>query len=96
MRLLPVIALLALLINVPFGYWRAGVRKFSWRWIVAVHAPVPIVIGLRFAAGIGYAKPLLTIPVMVAAYFTGQLLGSRLRKRRTAAAAAEAAGSSPE
>jgi hypothetical protein len=85
MRLLPAIALLALLINIPFGYWRAGARKFGWQWIVAVHAPVPLVIGMRFAAGIGYRKPLISIPVMVLAYFLGQLLGGRLRKRRAAA-----------
>jgi hypothetical protein len=91
MRLLPVIALLALLINIPFGYWRAGVRKFSFPWIVAVHAPVPLVIAMRFAAGIGYQKPLLTVPVMVAAYFCGQWTGGRLRRRRMAAGSGTAA-----
>lgn len=29
------------LVNVPFGYWRAGVRKFSPAWFVAIHAAVP-------------------------------------------------------
>jgi hypothetical protein len=33
-------------VNVPFGYWPAGVRKFSPLWFVAVHAA-----GIISAAG---------------------------------------------
>ncbi|HSQ09327.1 MAG TPA: hypothetical protein VLN25_01745, partial [Burkholderiaceae bacterium] len=33
-------------------YWRAGLRKFSPAWFVAIHAPVPLVFGLRFALGL--------------------------------------------
>jgi hypothetical protein len=68
-----------LLVNLPFGYWRAGVRKFSVPWFVAVHAPVPVAVLLRWKAGLGFR--LATLPVFVAAYFAGQLLGGRLRKR---------------
>ena len=68
-----------LLVNVPFGFWRAGVRKFSFAWFVAVHAPVPIAIGLRFAVGLGFR--LATLPIFIAAYFAGQMLGGRLRRR---------------
>ncbi len=41
-------------INVPFGFWRAGVRKFSPQWFLAVHAAVPMVIALRFALGLPF------------------------------------------
>jgi len=75
------VALAILLVNVPFGFWRAGLRKFSPRWFVAVHAPVPIAIGLRWQAGLGFSWALL--PLFVAAFFGGQLLGARLRGRRT-------------
>jgi hypothetical protein len=74
-----VVALLVLLLNVPFGYWRQGVRKFSLAWFVAVHAPVPVVAGLRIASGLGFRWS--TFPVIVAAYFAGQFLGGRLRRR---------------
>ena len=71
-------AILAL--NLPFGYWRAGVRKFSPQWFVAVHAPVPLAIGLRFAVGLGFR--LVTLPLFVAAFFGGQFLGGRIRRGR--------------
>ena len=68
-------------VNVPFGYWRAGVRKFSPAWFVAVHAAVPMVVGLRFALGIPFRWAVF--PLFVAAYFGGQTVGARLRARRT-------------
>jgi len=71
------VAALVLAVNVPFGYWRAGVPKRSFPWFVAVHAPVPIVILLRWASGLGFR--LETLPVMLLAYFGGQVLGGRLR-----------------
>ena len=63
-------------INLPCGYWRAGVRKFSPQWFVAVHAAVPMVIALRFALGLPFCWTML--PVFVAAYFGGQYAGSLL------------------
>jgi phosphatidylserine synthase len=68
--------------NVPFGYWRAGVRKFSPQWFVAVHAVVPMVIAMRFAFGLPFRWSMF--PLFVAAYFGGQFAGSRLRQRCTA------------
>jgi hypothetical protein len=65
-------------INLPCGYWRAGVRKFSPQWFVAVHVAVPMVIALRFALGLPFRWTML--PFFVAAYFGGQFAGSRLRK----------------
>ena len=77
-----IVALLVLLLNLPFGFWRAGARRFSWPWILAVHAPVPLVIGLRLASGLGWQAA--TFPVMMGAFFTGQFLGGRLRRLRRA------------
>jgi len=74
-----IVAALVLLLNLPFGAWRAGVRKFSVRWFVAVHAPVPLVAGLRMLSGLGFQWS--TFPVIVAAYFAGQSLGGRWRMR---------------
>jgi len=64
-------------LNLPFGYWRAGLRKLSPQWFVAVHAVVPLVIALRLALGLPFRWSML--PLFVAAYFGGQLAGSRLR-----------------
>lgn len=76
------VALAILVINLPFGYWRAGVRKFSPAWFAAVHLPVPLAVGLRYAVGLPFR--LATLPVFVAAFFGGQFLGARLRARRAA------------
>jgi len=63
--------------NVPFGYWRAGVGKLSWQWVLAVHLPVPVIFTLRMVCGVGFEL----IPLFVAAFFLGQLTGGRLRRR---------------
>lgn len=76
------VAVFTFLLNVPFGWWRAGVAKFSPAWFVAIHAAVPIVVALRYALGLPFRWE--TLPLFVAAYFGGQLLGARLRARRDA------------
>jgi hypothetical protein len=71
------VALLVFVINLPFGYWRASVRKLSPQWFLAVHIPVPIVIALRIYSGLGWK--LISFPVIVGAFFLGQFVGGRLR-----------------
>ena len=71
------VALLVFLINLPFGYWRASVRKLSTRWFLAVHLPVPLVVALRIFSGLGWK--LISFPVLVGAFFLGQFVGGRLR-----------------
>ena len=71
------VAPLVFVINLPFGYWRASVRKFSTQWLLAVHLPVPLVIALRIFSGLGWK--LLSFPVLVGAFFLGQFVGGRLR-----------------
>ena len=70
------VAAAVLLVNLPFGFWRAGVKKFSFPWFVAVHAPVPMVVAVRFIAGLGWH--LVTFPVLVGAFLTGQIVGGKL------------------
>jgi hypothetical protein len=72
--------LLVLLINLPFGYWRAGVRRFSPAWFVSVHAPVPLAIGVRLLAGVGFR--LAVLPLFVGTFFLGQFVGGRFRHWR--------------
>ena len=64
------------LLNVPFGYWRAGTRKFSKEWFLAIHLPVPFVFLVRVLSG----YPLSYIPLFFAAFFAGQYAGKLLRK----------------
>ena len=72
-------ALIAALVNLPFGYWRAGSRKFSVSWIIAIHLPVLLSIGLRFCLKVPFR--LVTLPLFVAAFVGGPYLGARIYRR---------------
>ena len=74
------VAIAVLLVNVPFGYWRAGKTRYSLAWFIAVHAPIPLVVALRLFSGVGWH--LTTFPVLVGAYVGGQCLGGWLRRWR--------------
>lgn len=74
MKLL-IVAFIVFIFNLPFGYWRANVKKFSLQWALAIHLPVPFVVLLRFTSGIGFA--FITYPILVTAFFLGQFLGGR-------------------
>ena len=71
-----IVAAIVFGLNLPFGYWRARVPKFSRQWILAVHIPVPLVIACRLLSGLGFQ--LITYPVMVGAFFMGQFVGGKL------------------
>ncbi len=71
------VGLIVFLFNVPFGYWRSNVKKFSLQWILAIHLPVPFVVAIRFLSGIGFA--FITYPVLVSAFFLGQYVGAKLQ-----------------
>ena len=77
---LTLVCLIVLFLNLPFGYWRGGVKKFSFQWALAIHLPIPIVIALRFAFHLGFQ--LYTYPFMVGAFFFGQWFGAKIRKNR--------------
>jgi hypothetical protein len=61
------------LINIPFGYWRANVRKKSLQSVLAIHIPVPFVIFMRIYSEIGF--DFYTYPIIVTAFFLGQFTG---------------------
>ncbi len=63
-------------LNIPFGYWRTNVKKFSLQWILAIHLPVPIIILLRIYSELGFE--LYTYPIIVGAFFLGQFSGKKL------------------
>lgn len=74
------VAALTFLLNLPFGWWREGTRKFSVPWFVAIHAPVPVVVILRRILGVQLGWG--TLPFLLAAYFLGQFVGARGRRWR--------------
>ena len=81
MDTLVLIAFFVLILNIPFGYWRAGTRKFSRDWYLAIHIPVPIVLLFRLFFNLGWGWE--SYAVLVTAYFAGQLTGKIIRNYRT-------------
>ncbi len=76
---LQAVAICVVAVNLPCGYMRARVERFSKKWFMWVHLPIPFVIALRLLSGLGFQ--LYTFPVMISAYFIGQFLGGRIGKR---------------
>ena len=77
-NLLAALALVSL-VNLPFGWWREGLKKLSPAWFVAVHAPIPLIFVIRHLLGLPWR--LETLPLFLAAYFLGQWAGGRARRR---------------
>ena len=65
------IALLAFIINIPFGYLRNKTRKFSARWFLYVHLSIPLIIAARLLSHTDYRY----IPIFILAAVAGQILG---------------------
>ncbi|RKQ63295.1 hypothetical protein C7457_0160 [Thermovibrio guaymasensis] len=70
------VILVTLLMNIPFGWLREGVRKFSPLWFLYVHFPIPFIIAMRIGLGIEWKFAPLLILVAV----LGQFIGARLRR----------------
>ncbi|HUW63113.1 MAG TPA: hypothetical protein VMW83_00135 [Spirochaetia bacterium] len=68
------VTVVSLVVNLPLGFWRAGLRKFSPAWFVAVHLSIPLIIYLRFRLGVSA----LFIPFTLGMAVLGQLVGGNL------------------
>lgn len=66
--------IIVFIINLPFGYLRSGSTKFSRRWMMAIHVPIPFVFLLRIFSGFNWT----VIPFMVLADVAGQMVGGKL------------------
>jgi len=65
-------------INIPFGYLRGGLRKLSFWWFVAIHAPVPLVIMIRKFHSLELSW--ILAPFLLGSFFFGQLMGKKIYK----------------
>ncbi len=68
--------LVVFFINMPFGYWRFSSARFSRKWMMAVHIPVPFVFLLRIFSGFGW----IVIPLLMVSFAAGQFADGKLRK----------------
>jgi len=70
------VTLVIFLFNIPFGYWRANVKKFSFQWFLSIHVPVPFVVLLRIYSDVGFIW--YSYPLFIGSFFAGQYLGKRI------------------
>jgi hypothetical protein len=68
----------AILSNIPLGYLRMGSPKYSVRWFIYIHLSVPFIIVLRITNHVSWQ----IIPFSIALAVAGQMIGSRLYRRR--------------
>jgi hypothetical protein len=62
------------LVNLPFGYVRAKTKRYSLRWFLCIHIPIPLIFIVRTMSHIEFRY----IPILVLAAITGQILGGKL------------------
>lgn len=62
------------LFNLPFGYARAKTKRYSFRWFLYIHIPIPLIFVARTFSHI----EMKYIPVFALAALIGQVLGGRL------------------
>jgi hypothetical protein len=72
------ISLIVFVLNIPFGYWRFNVRRFSTQWFLAIHIPVPFIIAMRILSDLGFGW--YTYVFLVGAFFLGQQSGAQVMK----------------
>ncbi len=75
---LMVVALIVFLINIPFGMLRSREKKFSFKWFLYIHLPIPLVVLARIYSDIGFAY--YTYPVLICTFFLGQFVGRKVLK----------------
>jgi len=67
------------LFNIPFGYWRANVKKFSFQWFLSIHLPVPIIVLARIYTDLGFHWT--SYVFTISAFFFGQFSGKIVYKK---------------
>ncbi len=63
-----------LIINLPLGYARSKARKYSLRWFLFIHIPIPLIFIMRTFSNI----EIKYIPFFALAAIIGQIAGGKL------------------
>ncbi|HXW69576.1 MAG TPA: hypothetical protein VEJ88_08185 [Dissulfurispiraceae bacterium] len=69
-----IITAFAFILNLPFGYIRKSAKKYSRKWLLCIHAPVPMVIIARITTHTDYRF----IPVFILVSVAGQICGGKI------------------
>ena len=73
-----ILTLIALILNLPFGYLRSTEKKFSLKWFLYIHIPIPVIILIRTWLEFNYK----VIPLLIIGSMAGQLLGGYFNKEK--------------
>lgn len=65
---------LTVLINLPFGYFRKRAKRYSFKWFLYIHIPIPFIFFARVLSHLDFRY----IPLFVVAAVIGQLWGARM------------------
>ncbi len=76
--ILLIVSILIFISNVPFGYWRANVKKFSLQWFLSIHIPIPFIVLARIFTDLGFQW--YTYFFTVSSFFFGQYSGKLIYK----------------
>lgn len=70
--------------NIPFGYWRANVKKFSFQWFLSIHLPIPFIILARVLTDLGFKwyTYIFTITAFFIGQYGGKIIYRSLKKKR--------------
>ena len=72
--LVAVLFSLTVLINLPFGYFRRKAKRFSLKWFLYIHIPIPFIFLARVLSHLDFRY----IPLFVLAAVIGQFWGGRM------------------
>jgi hypothetical protein len=65
------ITILTFAVHIPFGYLRSRSAKYSLKWLIYIHIPIPFIILVRIITNTDYKF----IPIFIIAAIAGQFLG---------------------
>ena len=68
------ISIFAFALNLFFGYFRGKQKRFSFKWFLYIHLPIPLVVFARVFTHLDYRY----IPIFLFAAVVGQIIGARL------------------
>jgi len=63
-----------LLVNLPFGYLRKKTTRFSFKWFLCIHLPIPFIFLARVLSHLDFRY----IPFFVVAAVLGQIWGGKV------------------
>jgi hypothetical protein len=68
------ICIITFVLNLFFGYFRARERKFSFKWFLCIHLPIPLVAFARLYSHLDYG----VIPIFLVVAVAGQIIGGKV------------------